>query len=380
MRTSLLLFVLALPTFPASVIAAPPAQAEPAQGYKLDRGPFAVASFDLTLHDDARDKDLEVTVRFPKVAAADSSTFPLVVFSHGAGGSRDAFPDLTAHWASHGYVVVLPTHSDSIALRRRNGENMRELAKNPSTLLKDVKPMERVADVKFILDSLAKIEDHDELLRFSTTDPLTHKVVAHGRIDREKIAMSGHSAGALTTQMIVGVKVRGSRSMEQGKAAGAGDLLTARSVGDPRVKAGIIISGGGLNNRMMTEESWNELSVPILTITGSNDVAAIGNETPETRRHSFEYSRGREKGGPPAYLLWIEGATHSSYGGKAGRRLGDKGSSDGLDLDMTVKATTATTQAFLDAFIRVDAAAKAYLEDPARTEALTDGRAELKNK
>ena len=25
--------------------------------------------------------------------------FPLVIFSHGAGGSRAAFPDLTAHWA-----------------------------------------------------------------------------------------------------------------------------------------------------------------------------------------------------------------------------------------------------------------------------------------
>lgn len=378
MRTSLLLFVLAMP--PAATMATPPAQPDPVQGYKLDHGPFTVASFDVTLHDEVRDKDLELTVRFPKVGPEDTRTFPLVVFSHGAGGSRDAFPDLTAHWASHGYVVVLPTHSDSIALRRRNGENMRGLAKNPSALLKDVKPMERVADVKFVIDSLAMLEDHDASLRFTTTDPLTHKAVAHGRIDRDKIAMAGHSAGALTTQMIVGVKVRGSRSMEQGQAAGGGDLLTARSVGDPRVKAGIIISGGGLNNRMLTEESWNELSVPILTITGSNDVAAIGNETPETRRHSFEYSRGREKGGPAAYLLWIEGATHSSYGGKAGRRLGDKGSSEGLDMDMTVKATTATTQAFLDAFIVSDAAAKAYLEDPARTDALSGGRAELKGK
>lgn len=378
MRTSLTLFVLAMPL--ATIMAAPPAPVMPAQGYKLDHGPFTVASFDMTLHDDARDKDLELTVRFPKMSAENNSTFPLVIFSHGAGGSRDAFPDLTAHWASHGYVVILPTHSDSISLRRRNGESMRELAKNPNALLKDVKPMERVADVKFILDSLAKIEDHDELLRFSATDPLTHKAIGHGRIDREKITMAGHSAGALTTQMIVGVKVRGSRSMEQGKAAGGGDLLTARSVGDPRVKAGIIISGGGLNNRMMTEDSWSELSVPILTITGSNDVAAIGNETPETRRHSFEYSRGRKKGGPPAYLLWIEGATHSSYGGKAGRRVGDKGPADGLDLDMTVKATSATTQAFLDAFIKNDPNAKAYLEEPARTETLSGGKAELRVK
>jgi hypothetical protein len=178
----------------------------------------------------------------------------------------------------------------------------------------------------------------------------------------------------------VGVKVRGSRSMEKGQPAGRADLLTARSVGDARVKAGIIISGGGLNHRMLTKESWDELAVPILTITGSNDVAAVGNETPESRRHSFEHSRGQGKGGPPAYLLWIDGATHSSYAGKAGRRVGDAGPSDGLDLVMTVKATTATTQAFLDAFVRSNPEARAYLDDPERTGALTDGKAELRAK
>ncbi len=380
----------------APAVAPPPATPSPAApavapaaspGYKLTTGPFEVGVIDkLVLHDDVRDKDLEVTVRYPilpapatKVGTApDTTTFPLVIFSHGAGGSRTAFPDLTAHWASHGYIVILPTHSDSIALRRENGENLRRLATKPNDLIRDVKPMDRVADVKFIIDSLAMVEDANDALRFKDD-----KGVSHGRINRDQIVMAGHSAGALTTQMIVGVKVRGSRSMEQGTPAGGGDLLTARSVADDRVKAGIIISGGGLNNKMMTKDSWNELTVPILTITGSNDVAAIGNETPETRRHSFEYSRGRDKGGPAAYLLWIDGATHSSYSGKSGaaaRLVGDKGNTDGLDLDMTVKATTATTQAFLDAFIKNDAAAKAYLEDPERTKTLTDDRAELKIK
>ncbi len=371
---------LLLSVAPASPPATPPSPPQPAPGYKLDKGPYETSSTNLTLHDGARDKDLEITVRYPVVAPTDTRTFPLVIFSHGAGGSRDAFPDLTTHWASYGYVVILPTHSDSISLRRRNGENLRGLAVNPSALLKDVKPMERVADVRFIIDSLAKVEDESDALRFTTTDPTTHKTTPHGRVDRDKIVMAGHSAGALTTQMIVGVKVRGSRTMELGHPAGGGDLLIAKNVGDPRVRAGIIISGGGLNNKMMTPESWNDIAVPILTITGSNDIAAIGNETPETRRHSFEYSRGREKGGPPAYLLWIEGATHSSYSGKSGRAVGDAGKTEGLDLGMTVKATTATTQAFLDAFAKNAAEAKAWLEDAVNVKQLTDDKAQLQAK
>lgn len=365
----------AQPTPPAAA-----AHPDTTTGYKLQPGPYATGSANLTLHDPERDKDLEITVRYPKAAPTDPANFPLIVFSHGAGGSRDAFPQLTTHWASHGYIVVLPTHADSIALRRKQGEDVRHIAKNPNSLIRDVKPMDRVADVKLILDSIPTLEDQVEDLHATlppTQSPAPNKPATRGRIDRDRIAMAGHSAGALTTQMIVGVKVRGARSMEQGKPAGGADLLTARSVADSRVKAGLIISGGGLNNRMLTEDSWNELSVPILTITGSNDIAGIGNETPETRRHSFEYSRGRAKGGPAAYLLWIEGATHSSYAGKGARPAA---SADDLDLDMVVNATTATTQAFLDAWIKGDQAARDYIEDPARTTQLTGGKAELRLK
>ena len=93
-------------------------------GYKVEPGPWKVASEDLVLRDERRQKDLEITVRYPVVDANAADRFPLVVFSHGAGGSRATFPDLTAHWASHGYIVVLPTHADSIELRRRKGEDL----------------------------------------------------------------------------------------------------------------------------------------------------------------------------------------------------------------------------------------------------------------
>jgi len=318
----------------------PVAQAVPAGpgGYKNGPGPWKAAAQDLVLRDEKRQKDLEVTVRYPATAPDAPGRFPLVVFSHGAGGSRAAFPELTAHWASHGYIVVLPTHADSIELRRRSGEDLSRLRRDLDSLRRDVKPLDRLADAVFLLDSAGAIEQRVAGLRDKD---------GVGRIDRERIGMAGHSAGALTTQMAAGVKVRG---------VAPGAFLEARSAGDERIDAAILISGQGTANRMFTDQSWNDLSKPMLVITGSKDVAAIGKETPASRREPFDRAKPGDK-----YLVFIEGATHSSYQGK-GRALSlDPAVPTDAELKMITGVTSSSTLAFLDSYLRDDPAARAYL-------------------
>jgi len=307
-------------------------------GYKIDPGPWEVASEDLVLRDERRQKDLEITVRYPVVDANAADRFPLVVFSHGAGGSRAAFPDLTAHWASHGYIVVLPTHADSIELRRRKGEDLSHLARDLNSLVRDVRPLDRLADVIFLLDSVGTLEARIPGLRGKE---------GSGRVDRDRIGMAGHSAGALTSQMAVGVKVRG---------VSPDAMLEARSVGDPRIDAGILISGQGTPNRMFTDQSWNELSKPLLVLTGSKDYAAISSETPASRREPFEKAKPGDK-----YLVFIEGATHSSYQGKGPALRLDRGQPSDTELRMITNVTSAATLAFLDLYLKDDPAAHAYL-------------------
>jgi len=168
-----------------------------------------------------------------------------VIFSHGAGGARDAFPDLSTSWAARGYVVIHCTHDDSIQLRRQKGEKLIGLLSDPKSLVRDVKPMERLADIKLILDKLKDLEQSVK------TRPGADKLT----FDTSRIAIAGHSAGALTTQMAIGVKVRGTRS-------GAG-ILTPVDVGDSRLTCAIVISGQGLTNRMLTKDSWSELDKPM---------------------------------------------------------------------------------------------------------------------
>src|ERR1700712_5603134 len=58
-------------------------------------------------HDAARARDLPVKLYFPVEGVA---PFPVIIFSHGVGGSREAFSYLGETWASHGYVAVFLQH------------------------------------------------------------------------------------------------------------------------------------------------------------------------------------------------------------------------------------------------------------------------------
>jgi predicted dienelactone hydrolase len=347
-------------------------------GYHLEAGPWKTGVVErLVLKDATRSKDLIVTVRYPiartasKQATKDNPSsavekFPMVIFSHGLGGAgRSTFVDLANHWASHGYVVVLPTHSDSIALRREEGKEVIDPRKPAAKAqaLATVDLRDRVADVKFILDSIPTIETSIPEWRKASAskkqpasesdDAKAAKPELLHHIDTDRLAIAGHSAGAYTAQLAIGVKVRGYRVT--GKRG-----LGLSEVGDPRLKAALIISGQGTTSAAFTKDSWKDLTRPILVLSGSKDTTQLTAETPESRCHPYDYAKSRKDGGPGAYLLFLEGATHGSYQGK--------GLTDFLNektetpIKTITDATASATLAFLDAWIKGDADAKKALE------------------
>lgn len=44
-------------------------------------------------------------------------SYPVILFSRGFGGNKDAFGPIGQHWASHGCVVIHPTHADGVGRR-----------------------------------------------------------------------------------------------------------------------------------------------------------------------------------------------------------------------------------------------------------------------
>lgn len=283
-----------------------------------------------TLHDEARDKDLSVRVRFPDPTEEEPGPFPLIVFSHGMGGSADAFASLSTYLAGHGYVVVHPTHADSVSLgsRKEQRQRARTLLRDPAAAVQGVDLPGRVADVKFLLDSIGAIEKQIE---------------REGLVDRERLGMAGHSAGAMTTQALGGLGF-----VVRGRARNSGLV-------EPRFDAFAVISGQGTNRAAITEDSWAEVDKPWLVITGSEDTSRASNETPESRRHPYDYA--------PAdgtkYLLFIEGATHSSYQGKGPGALLDGRVPD--NLGWVEEVTNMGVLAFFDAYIKAEPDAEAWL-------------------
>ena len=65
-------------------------------------------AWDMTLAIDGQDIDLRV--RAP-TAATDAC--PVIIFSHGLGGSREGYWPLAEAWASAGFVVIQPSHPGS---------------------------------------------------------------------------------------------------------------------------------------------------------------------------------------------------------------------------------------------------------------------------
>lgn len=114
------------------------------------------------------------TNAFRDISASASGPFPIVLFSHGLGGYRSQSSFLTVHLASWGFVVVAPEHPERGLAAVLRGDS---LADNSSTALLDA------------MDMLGG-ENTSAGGRFE------------GKLDFERIAVSGHSMGGGATMVV----------------------------------------------------------------------------------------------------------------------------------------------------------------------------------
>jgi predicted dienelactone hydrolase len=309
LRSGLVLLLL------ASIAGAP---AQPAQVYKQAPGPFPVASVLYDWTDASRDRKVPVKIYYPKTG---QEPFPVIVFSHGLGGSREGYEYLGRHWASHGYVSVHPQHLGSDdAVWRGNGQPGRSMVRAAADP-RNARDRDRALDVRYVLDRLEALNRE--------TSPLK------GRLDLHAIGMAGHSFGAWTTLAVAG-EVFGR----------AGRI----SLSDPRIRAGIEMSAPVPRQGADLERAYGSIRIPILHMTGTLDDSPIGDTKAEERRVPFDHIRGADQ-----YLVTFQGGDHMVFSGRfvAGR----KRQQDALFQDLIRQGTTA----FWDAYLKGDAKAKSWL-------------------
>lgn len=232
----------------------------------------AVTTCDGEWRDAARDRDVPVRIRMP----AGTGSAPVILFSHGLGGSLDGGTNWAAAWAKAGFIVVNLQHrgSDrSILGRGRIGAAMA-----PAQLVA------RVEDVHFVLDELGR-RPHEGACDLR-------------RVDLARVGMSGHSLGAHTTQAIAGQR-----------------FSMSKIAADPRIKAAIAFSPSP-PMRGSDAAAFGAVAIPFFSITGTADAAAITpNITPKDRERPF---RAMPPGGK--YLLVLEGANHMVFNAQDGLR------------------------------------------------------------
>lgn len=278
-----------------------------------------VKTMNLTVKDDARQRKMPIKVYLP----AGRTAAPVVLFSHGLGGTREGSAFLGKHWAARGYVAVFLQHPGSdasvwkdVSLARRMAA-MQEAASAKNFLL-------RVQDVPAVLDQLA------------TWNKTTEHALS-GRFDLQRVGMSGHSFGAVTTQALCG------------QSAGIG----GQRLTDARIRAAVVMSPSMPKVGSATK-AFGSVKVPWMLMTGTHDSAPIGGQTPESRRGVFPALAAGDK-----YELVLDKAEHSVFTERA--LPGDKGKRNPNHQRVILALSTA----FWDAYLRDDREAKQWLTSDA---------------
>ncbi len=289
----------------------------------------AAEPVDLDVLDTKRDRTVPIRVFLPPDGG---KAAPVVLFSHGLGGSREMGGYLGKHWAARGYVAVFLQHPGSdvgvwrdVPLRQRM-QTMREAASAKNLLL-------RVEDVPAVLDQLTEW-NREKAHPFS------------GRLDLAHVGMSGHSFGAMTTQAVGGQRM---------------PLVKDRYV-EPRIKAAVIMSPGTPMARLDPADAFSDVTIPWLLMTGTHDTSLIGGQTVESRQAVFP---AMPKG--LAYELVLDKGEHSAF---TDRPLpGDREARN----PNHHRAILATSTAFWDAYLREDTKAREWLDGDGPQKVLEKG-------
>lgn len=245
-------------------------------------GPVSRAAdqvYDLVVNDTARGRRIPVLIRHQ----SRRTPMPVVMFSHGLGGTRDGSDYLMRHWVARGYVAVFLQHpgSDEAVWRDVPPARRREALTEAASIGNAIA---RMQDVVVVLDAL------------STWQASRDRDLPGDRLDLSRIGMSGHSFGAVTTQAVAGQRV---------------PSAIPGTWPDPRIRAALLMSPSP-PRAMPAAEAFAGVAVPWLIMTGTHDAAPIGGTTPQDRLAVFQALPPGNK-----YELVLDRAEHSAFGERA---------------------------------------------------------------
>jgi dienelactone hydrolase len=315
LATSLLLTGCALSARDASVIAAEREAALAAAQLMPDPTRYSSQTFEW--RDEKRNRVVPVRLYLPTAEPNGGvGNMPLIVFSHGIGGSREGYKYLGRSFAANGYASLHLQHVGSD--RQLWTGNPFSLLSRLSGAAQDTEAIDRVQDLSFAIDQIL-------------ASPFG------ARVDRSRIVAAGHSYGANTSMLAAGAVVERD-----------GRKIALR---DPRIGAAILLSAPPFYGAGDPKAILGEINIPTLHITATEDDIAIpGYRSGVADRLAVYRAMGAASSSSnraSKTLAVFSGGSHSIFTDRLG--------TGGIELNPKVKAATRDlTLAFLQTLAAPD--------------------------
>jgi dienelactone hydrolase len=244
--------------------------------------PAAAKVCDGTLTDKLRRRTLPLRVRLPE--SSGTGPIPVILFSHGLGGSTEGGTAWGEAWAKAGFAVIHLQHpgSDKSVWESEPTPELRRAALQKVNFPKEL--LARFADVKF---AAAAVGDAKMVGDCSLAT-----------LDKDRIGGAGHSFGAHTMMVAAGQKF---------------DMMgMSRSFPIPEIKAFIVLSPSApQNDPSKSAQAYGGIKRPVMAITGTRDAQPFAGEvSPLTRTSVYT---GMPEGGK--VLLLFDDADHITFNG-----------------------------------------------------------------
>lgn len=280
-----------------------------------DREPRKVLMARGDFIDPARDnRKVPYKIYYP---AETTGKVPVIIWSHGLGGSRDGAGFISRFLSSHGYAVAHVQHhgTDSSLWEGKPGhpwDAIRNSHYGPAEVLN------RYQDIPFALDQLPGLD-------------------LASLMDLSAIGMSGHSFGANTTQVMAGQRF--------------GQPGALQSMKEPRFRAGILYSPvPSFNTESPRADIYGDIGMPLFHMTGTDDTSPIEGFGYERRLEVSKYS-----GGPEQAVMILNDGDHMVYNGSRGQ-LGENPKRKEHENIIKIAAL-----AWWDAYLKDDKSARHWL-------------------
>lgn len=230
-------------------------------------------------------REVKIKVYYP--VNHNMNNLPVIFWSHGLGGSADGAAFLSRFLASNGYIMVHVQHQGTdISIWEGKKGHPWDIIRN-THISRDM-TLNRFADIPFILNNLNNWMKKHEPIK-------TH-------VDIKNLGMSGHSFGALTTQVMAGMSFPDQNE----------NLL---DLYDDRFKAGILYSPGSIEHLgdINPDEVYQNIKLPLFHMTGTQDGSPLSELGYEMRLAVYENSNTEK------HLLVLKDGDHMIFAGSRGK-------------------------------------------------------------